>query len=92
MLLQVQADHRHEASSKSLPELGQRLQLLSSRAVILFRKCRMTSRATGPRGSVSSARTLSRRLRTLEALSKDRVPKGFREGAWEKLWIEEQLT
>lgn len=44
------------------------------RAVTLFRKCRMASRVTGPSGPGFSARTLSRRPKKLEALSKDRIP------------------
>lgn len=68
---------RLATNMKPLPSSSQSLVCGSGssalRAVTLFRKCRMTSRAAGPR-DVSSARTLSRSPRKQEALSKDRIP------------------
>lgn len=74
MLLQV----RLATDTKRLPSSSQGWVGSSGssalRATTLFRKCRIANRVTGPSGPGFSARTLSRRPRKLEALSKDRIP------------------
>lgn len=67
------------ASSSQGPVKGSGSQ--ATRAVTLFRKCTTASSTAGPSGAASSARTLSRTPRKLEALARDRSPWGSDRGS-----------
>lgn len=67
------------ASSSQRPLKGSGSQ--ATRAVTLFRKCTTASSKAGPSGVASSARTLSRTPRKLEALARHRSPWGSDRGS-----------